>query len=97
MYRDRLPILTMKKRQILLPKPSYPDPPLSTDELPDGTYLEECLNCKRSFRNEMFGKHLKICEKVFLKRLKEFESWRQRLRHDLYSWERKLKELDGLK
>jgi len=80
LYKDRIPILSLKKRNILGARPQYPDPPLSEEEHPfDPVCYEECMGCKRFFRIEIYSRHLKICEKVYLKKVVVFNSWRQRL------------------
>lgn len=86
LYRDRIPIVSLKKRLIPGPKPNYPDPPISEDERPfDPICYEECMSCRRLFRIEVITRHLKICANVYIKKATHFESWRQRLAADPYS------------
>lgn len=46
-----------------------------TDEKDD---RRECDHCGRRFSEEAFLKHFTVCEKVFIKRRKEFDSTKQR-------------------
>ena len=40
---------------------------------------KECEHCGRRFNEDMLDKHQGICEKVFIKRRKQFESLKQRV------------------
>lgn len=42
-------------------------------------HLNECPTCSRKFNPDAFGKHVKVCEKVFIKKRKEFDSASKRV------------------
>jgi hypothetical protein len=44
------------------------------DKIEEGDERKECDFCGRRFLDEAFEKHIVICEKVFIKRRKEFNS-----------------------
>lgn len=41
--------------------------------------LEECPNCSRKFNEKAFEKHVKICQDVFMKKRKVFDSKAKRI------------------
>ncbi|CDW74552.1 UNKNOWN [Stylonychia lemnae] len=48
------------------------------DKIEEGDERQECDLCGRRFNEESFQKHIIICEKVFIKRRKEFNAQKQR-------------------
>eukprot|EP01039_Chlorochromonas_danica_P008185 gene8185-9029_t len=44
--------------------------------------LQQCPHCERKFNPIAFSKHVKICEKVFLKKRKVFDSTKMRVKDD---------------
>lgn len=47
----------------------------------DNEELHDCPHCERRFRYEALQKHVKVCEKVFLKKRKVFDQSKVRLQH----------------
>ena len=53
---------------------------LTEEQMPDeNSPTSPCPHCGRSFNQMAFGKHVKICEKVFLKKRKAFNTQKQRI------------------
>ena len=53
---------------------------LTADQMPDeNSATSPCPHCGRSFNQNAFSKHVKICEKVFLKKRKAFNTQKQRI------------------
>lgn len=44
------------------------------DKIDEGDERQECDHCGRRFNEEAYQKHIMICEKVFIKRRKEFNA-----------------------
>ena len=52
---------------------------LTADQVPDVTLpTQPCPHCGRSFNSNAFSKHIKICEKVFLKKRKAYNAQKYR-------------------
>lgn len=49
------------------------------DHIEEGDDRTECQLCGRRFAAESFEKHSKVCEKVFIKKRKEFNTQKQRV------------------
>lgn len=60
-----------------LPPDAFPDP--DDDEGGDEGPQMECPTCGRKFNPTPFQKHIKVCEKVFLKKRKAFDSTKMRI------------------
>ena len=53
---------------------------LTADQMPEETSpTSPCPHCGRNFNQEALSKHIKICEKVFLKKRKAFNTQKQRV------------------
>ena len=48
------------------------------DKIEEGDERMECPQCARRFNEEAYKKHITICEKVFFKKRKEFNTQKQR-------------------
>ena len=59
-----------------MPKKNYDFNNLGEEafEQPRNSDLRECPTCGRSFNDEAYPKHVKICKKVFVNKRKEFNS-----------------------
>jgi CRISPR/Cas system-associated protein Cas10 (large subunit of type III CRISPR-Cas system) len=44
------------------------------EKIEEGDERQECDHCGRRFNEEAFQKHIIVCEKVFIKRRKEFNA-----------------------
>ena len=53
---------------------------LTADQMPEENFpTSPCPHCGRSFNSQALTKHVKICEKVFLKKRKAFNTQKQRI------------------
>jgi hypothetical protein len=48
------------------------------EKIEEGDERQECDHCGRRFEEEAYLKHIGVCEKVFIKRRKEFNAQNQR-------------------
>lgn len=44
------------------------------DKIEEGDDRQECDHCGRRFNEEAFNKHIIVCDKVFIKRRREFNA-----------------------
>ena len=54
--------------------------PFQAEEPQKQMSLQVCESCKRKFNEDSYAKHVRICERVFVKKRRQFSSERQRSR-----------------
>ncbi|CDW84176.1 UNKNOWN [Stylonychia lemnae] len=73
-YRDEV-----SKQPVSKPAAKVRGPPAMAFAQPKDMHLNECPSCGRSFNDEAYAKHSKICKKVFQSKRKVFNSQAKRM------------------
>lgn len=85
LYKDRQPIIGLRKKPFFKKISTQAVPaeelkPVYPGEQPEDFFdLETCPKCKREFCPEAFRQHIHICDRVFMKRMKEFDMQAKRM------------------
>lgn len=85
--KELKPIMTAPSSTIKVAnkKPPATKKKIVREQIEEGDERAECELCGRRFASEAYEKHIKICEKVFMKKRKEFNVQKQRIIGDEHS------------